>query len=75
MADIKYHQKIKELYGVPDIQVREDDRKKITAICRMTAWNLEKEGKFPKRKTLSGNHVSWSMAELMEWVDNRGGAS
>ena len=70
MADMKYHLKIKELYGVPDIQVREPHRKLITGIGRVTAWRLEKEGKFPNRKATGGKHVSWSMAELMEWVDD-----
>lgn len=73
MAASKYHQQINELYGVPDIRVREHQRKLITGISRTVAWKLEKTGGFPERKTTSSNHVSWSMAELMQWADSKEG--
>ncbi len=75
MADMKYHEKIKALYGVPDVMVKEPERLLLTAIGRTTAWRMERDGKFPKRRTQSSNHVSWSMADLMEWVDNRDGGA
>ena len=69
MADPKYHELIKNLYGLPDIQVRDAERAKLTGVSRTVAWNWEKTGRFPKRRKNSGNHVTWSMAELMEWND------
>ena len=71
MAASQYHNQIKELYGVPDIRVREHQRRLITGLSRTAAWKKEKEGKFPKRKTTSSNHVTWSMAELLQWADNK----
>ncbi|MGI9273661.1 MAG: helix-turn-helix transcriptional regulator [Endozoicomonas sp.] len=71
MAAIEYHQLVKKLYGVPDIRVREAQRREITGVSRTAAWKLEKTGKFPERRVTSTNHVSWSMAELLEWADNR----
>ena len=71
MASIEYHKKIKDMYGVPDVRVKEPQRLLLTAISRVTAWRMEKEGLFPKRKRMSSNHVTWSMAEIMEWLDEQ----
>lgn len=73
MTASKYHEQIKELYGVPDVWVREKQRQLITGVSRVVAWKWEKEGRFPKRRKCGYKHVAWSMAELLEWCDSMRG--
>ena len=53
--------------------VREAERKNITSISRCTAWRLERNGLFPKRRKLfpESNAVGWLLSELNEWVTSR----
>ncbi len=56
----------------PERIVREVDRRYITSISRTKAWQLEKEGLFPKRVRLQGSRsVGWKLSELLEWVENQ----
>jgi prophage regulatory protein len=40
-------------------------------MSRTTVWRLETEGKFPRRRRLTGNAVAWIEDEIMEWLDSR----
>lgn len=53
--------------------VRETERKELTGISRVRAWELEKTGHFPKRRKLTpnGSSVGWLYSELLEWIQNR----
>ncbi|WP_372377933.1 AlpA family phage regulatory protein [Vibrio natriegens] len=53
--------------------VREAERKELTGISRVRAWELEKLGHFPKRRKLTpnGNSVGWLLSEIMEWITTR----
>lgn len=53
--------------------VREAERKELTGISRVRAWELEKLGHFPKRRKLTpnGNSVGWLLSEIMEWINTR----
>ncbi|OCG08039.1 transcriptional regulator [Gilliamella sp. wkB178] len=65
------HKTILTKYSLPyDRLVRERERDKITSIARSTAWQLEKEGKYPARKTLGKNSCAWSLVELLHWIEN-----
>lgn len=55
----------------PERIVREADRRYVTAISRTKAWQLEKEGLFPKRIRLGNRSVGWKLSELLEWVENQ----
>ena len=55
----------------PERIVRETDRRYITSISRTKAWQLEKEGLFPKRIRLGNRSVGWKLTELLEWVENQ----
>jgi predicted DNA-binding transcriptional regulator AlpA len=48
--------------------LREKDRFKLTAISRVQAWRLEREGRFPKRIQLGDNSVGWIRHELECWI-------
>ena len=56
-----------------DRLIREDERAKITSISRTTAWKLEKQGYFPKRRKLhpSSDRVCWLLSEILEFVRTR----
>ncbi|OEG73875.1 transcriptional regulator [Shewanella colwelliana] len=57
----------------PNRIVREAERKAITSVSRSTAWNLERQGLFPKRRKLSpqSTAVGWLLSELNDWVTSR----
>lgn len=64
--------KLLKLYGEKhDRLVREPERKKITSISRTTAWKLEREGKFPKRKQLGPKSCAWLLSDLLIWINER----
>ncbi len=51
--------------------ILEAERKRMTGISRTTAWRMEKEGKYPKRRKVSDGLVGWLESELDEWIANR----
>ena len=51
--------------------VREAECKQITGLSRTRRWELEKEGKFPKRIKLSERAVAWQLSDLMIWMEER----
>lgn len=52
--------------------IRWPEVKKITAISRTTAWRLERNGQFPKRRQLASQHsVGWLRSEITEWIETR----
>lgn len=54
-----------------DRVIREAERLRITSISRSQAYQLEKQGRFPKRITLGTRSVGWRLSEIMAWVDQR----
>lgn len=64
--------KLLKLYGEPrDRLVREQERKIITSISRSTAWKLEREGKFPRRKQLGPKSCAWLLSDLLIWINEK----
>lgn len=52
--------------------VREAECKHITGLSRTRRWELEKEGKFPKRISLTGSRsIAWRLSDLMNWMEER----
>jgi prophage regulatory protein len=51
--------------------VREAECKQITGLSRTRRWELEKEGKFPKRHKLSERAVAWKLSDLVNWIEER----
>lgn len=41
-----------------------------TGMGYTTIFNLEKAGKFPKRRKLSPGRVGWLVSEVQAWLDN-----
>lgn len=65
-------QKILSFYGIEiDRLVREDERRKITAISRSQAWKLEKDGQFPQRKKIGYSSCAWLLSDLLLWCHQR----
>jgi len=59
------HKATRDKYDLPyDRLVRESERYKITSIARSTAWQLEKEGKYPLRKSLGANSWNWKASTI-----------
>lgn len=58
-------------YGVPcDRIVREKERRKITAVSRTTAWELEQEGAYPPRRKIGKAGTGWLLSDLLHWIRN-----
>jgi len=50
------------------IFVKRNEMLKMVGLSYPTILKLEKEGKFPKRITLSEGRVAWRYAELVKWA-------
>lgn len=48
--------------------IREPECRRITGLCRMQRYNLEKKGMFPTRRQLGGRSVGWIHSEVQEWL-------
>lgn len=52
----------------PFIFPAEVDR--ITNVCDLTRWRLEKRGLFPKRIRVTPRRVAWRRSEIETWVSD-----
>lgn len=52
----------------PDRIIREAERKFITSISRAQAYQLEKQGCFPKRIQLGNRSVGWLLSDITSWI-------
>lgn len=43
----------------------------VVALSTATIERLEREGRFPKRRQLSGQRVGWLVREVQEWAESR----
>lgn len=52
--------------------IRRNQVRQVAGISRSTAWRLEAEGKFPKRRKIAGssNCVGWLYSEIEEWLND-----
>ncbi|MGR2768632.1 AlpA family phage regulatory protein [Photobacterium ganghwense] len=57
--------------SIQDRVIREAERLQITSISRSQAYQLEKQGRFPKRLKLGSRSVGWRLSEIMSWVNDR----
>lgn len=62
---------ILEEYGEEfERNIKNEERERITAISRSTAWLYEKEGLFPARRHLGSKTCVWLLSDLLWWVRN-----
>ncbi|MBY6019362.1 AlpA family transcriptional regulator [Halomonas denitrificans] len=52
-----------------DRMVLEPECKEISSLSRQRRWQLEREGRFPKRIKLGERTNAWLMSELMAWLN------
>ena len=43
----------------------------LTGLSRTSIWRMETEGRFPRRRRLTGNSVAWIEEEVINWLDSR----
>lgn len=55
--------------------IREAECRAMTGLSRTTRWSLERQGRFPKRFTLTGKTVGWLEDEVLRWLEGRVGRS
>lgn len=41
----------------------------LTGLSRTTLWNMEREGRFPRRRQVGKSAVAWSEREVVRWMD------
>lgn len=63
-----------ETLTLPDRMVREVECKNLSSLSRTRRWELEKQGKFPKRIKISERAVGWLLSDLMNWMEERANA-
>lgn len=44
---------------------------RVAGISRTTAWRMERDGAFPRRRQISTNSVGWLRHEIEAWVESR----
>jgi len=52
----------------PDRLIRREELQQMVPVSDTTLWRWERDGKFPKRITLSRNVVAWRLSEIQEWI-------
>ncbi len=50
--------------------ILEPECKAITALSRQRRWELEREGRFPKRVKLGERTNAWRLSELQAWMES-----
>ncbi len=51
--------------------VLEAECRAITGLARTTRFELERKGKFPQRRLITGRKCGWLYTELVEWMRSR----
>ncbi len=51
-----------------EIIINEAQRKFITSVSRANAYQLEKQGGFPKRIKQDNNTNGWKLSEILHWI-------
>lgn len=51
-----------------EIIINEAQRKLITSVSRANAYQLEKQGLFPKRIKQDDNINGWKLSEIVHWI-------
>ncbi|MCL2918608.1 AlpA family phage regulatory protein [Shewanella litorisediminis] len=51
-----------------DIVINEQQRRFITSVSRAQAFQLEREGRFPKRIKLNAHTNGWKLSEIVAWL-------
>ncbi len=54
---------------VMDRIVREPEARQISGLSRSQRYRLEREGKFPKKRAITGSLYGYRLSELMAWVE------
>lgn len=68
---ITHEKSYREILTVTDRIVKEKERQQITSLSRTQCYQLEKQGKFPKRIHLGCRSVGWRLSELMSWIEDQ----
>lgn len=51
--------------------LRKKEAQDRAGISDVTAWRLEKEGRFPRRFRIAGNRVGYLESEIDAWIEER----
>jgi prophage regulatory protein len=51
--------------------IRRADLRRMVPLSDSRIWELERQGRFPKRIRLSQNAVAWDLAEVTAWIEAR----
>jgi len=43
----------------------------LVRLGRTTVWEMERAGRFPRRRSLGGFMVAWVESEVQEWIASR----
>jgi len=54
-----------------DSIVRYPQLREMVGLSPSSLWRLERDGKFPRRRKLSGRTVGWLLSEVQEWMQSR----
>ena len=57
--------------GRPFYLSEEPECLRLTGLARSTRFQLERDGKFPRRRQISAGRVGWLASELTEWMRTR----
>ncbi|MBV7317347.1 AlpA family transcriptional regulator [Shewanella sp. NIFS-20-20] len=62
---------VEDINEVADPIIRETQRQFLTAVSRSHAFQLERQGLFPKHIELGSDAIGWRLSEILAWVRSR----
>lgn len=57
--------------GMQEGLCRDEERRSITSLSRTRTWQLEREGKHPRRVALGPASVAWRKSDLLCWLEQQ----
>lgn len=54
-----------------DRLIREPECRTLTGLSRTRRYELEQEGRFPRRRKISDRASGWLLSEVRAWVESR----
>ena len=48
--------------------IREQECREITGLSRTSRYEMEQEGRFPKRLKLNKRTVAWKLSDIRQWM-------
>ena len=56
--------------GTLERLIREPEREHITGIPKVSWWEMERQGRAPRRVRIGKRTIVWRLSDLLDWIDD-----